>query len=346
MHPLELTIKKVVVENALPLVGRDIVVGVSGGPDSMALLHVLASLCPFLQASLHPVCVDHGLRPGETEAEIALVQQAARTLGLACEVVRVDTRSWRRQQRMSLEHAARELRYQVLNRVADRLAGVVCVGHNADDQAEEILIRLIRGSGRSGLAGMRMVNGRVVRPLLGVTRSRILAYLRERNIEFCQDPSNMDLKFLRNRVRWELLPFLEQRFGRGIRKALLKTAASLAEDEVLLDSLTSEAWDRLVRWRDRGASGREPGCTLEREGFRHLPAALQRRLVERILWRIGDRARYAHIIGVVDAAVRCEPGKELHLSRGLRVGVRRDVLEFTYPRGKAPWRGKWKMGPE
>ncbi|HFQ90293.1 MAG TPA: tRNA lysidine(34) synthetase TilS, partial [Desulfobulbus sp.] len=244
------------------------------------------------------------------------------------------------------EHGARELRYRALHQVADRLErAVICVGHSADDQAEEILIRLIRGSGRSGLSGMRPVSGRVVRPLLGVGRERILAYLRDRGIAFCLDPSNRDPRFLRNRVRHELLPLLEERFDPGIRKALLKTAASLAEDEALLDSMTTEAWERLVRWRHgREEPGGEPGCLLERDGFRELPPALQRRLVERILWRLGSRARYAHIVRVVDAAVRGTPGRELHLGRGLRVGLQRDVLEFSYPVGRVPWRGRLADG--
>ncbi|HEB51128.1 MAG TPA: tRNA lysidine(34) synthetase TilS [Desulfobulbus sp.] len=341
MHRLELTIRQIIAENDLPLSGRDVVIGVSGGPDSMALLHILASLRNILDAGLHAVYVDHGLRPEETGAEIALVRKAAQALGLSCRVVRVDAGARVREQRLSLEHGAREVRYQALSQIAGRLErGVICVGHTADDQVEEILIRLIRGSGRSGLSGMRPVSGRVVRPLLGVTRDRILAYLKDRGIEFCVDSSNRDLRFLRNRVRHELLPFLEQRFDHGIRKALLKTASSLAEDEVLLDSLTGEAWDRMVGWRDRQGPAGEAACVLERDGFRRLPSALQRRLVERILWRLGSRARYAHIITVVDAAIHGEAGRELHLSRGLRVGVRRDVLEFSYPRGRAPWRGR------
>ncbi len=341
MHSLELTVRRIVAENNLPLSDRDVVVGVSGGPDSMALLHILASLRSILNIGLHVVCVDHGLRPAETGAEIALVRHAASTLGLSCQVVGVDVATWVRQRGMSTEHGARELRYQVLSRVADGVdRGVICVGHNADDQVEEILIRLIRGSGRCGLSGMRMVRGRVVRPLLGIGRDRILAYLRDRQIDFHMDSSNRDLRFLRNRVRHELLPFLEQRLDRGIRSALLKSAASLAEDEALLESLTGEAWDRLVRWHDRWGQEEQPGALLERDGFRRLPSALQRRLVERLLWRLGSRARYAHIVLVVDAAIRGRTGIELHLALGLRVGVRRDVLEFSYPRGRGPWRGR------
>ncbi len=341
MHLLELRIRKGIVDSGLPLPGREVVVAVSGGPDSMALLHILVTLRSHLGMGLHPVYVDHGLRPEESGAEIALVREAARRLGLACEVACVDTAALVRRQRLSPEQAARELRYRALNRVADRLEdGVICVGHSADDQAEEVLIRLIRGSGRCGLSGMRPVSGKVVRPLLGVTRGEILAYLRDLGVAFCQDSSNLDRRFLRNRVRHELLPFLEERFDRGIRKALLKTAASLAEDEALLESLTLDAWQRLVRRQEAAEPGREPQWFLERQGFRKLAAALQRRLVEHLLWQIGSRARYAHIIAVVQAAIDGETGSELHLSRGLRVAIRRDLVRFSYPRSRGPWRGR------
>ncbi len=341
MHTLELTVRRTIAAERLPLPGRHVVVGVSGGPDSMALLHILAVLRPSLEMSLHPVYVDHSLRPAETGAEITLVRQAARDLGFACEVVRVDTEEWVRQHRVSVEHGARELRYRVFDEMADRLPdAVICVGHTADDQAEEILIRLIRGSGRSGLSGMRPVSGRVIRPLLGVARREIMAYLRQRDIGFCLDSSNRDRRFLRNRVRHELLPFLEERFDPGIRQALLKTAASLAEDEALLEAMTREAWDSLVRKEETERPVEEPCLVLERAGFGRLPNALQRRLVEQLLWQIGSRARYAHIMAVVEAAVRGETGGELHLGRGLRVNIERDVLRFSYPRGRGPWRGR------
>ncbi len=341
MHPLESKICTVIATSGLPLSGREVVVGVSGGPDSMALLYVLASLRCRLHMALYPVYVDHGLRPEETGTEIALVRETARELGLACEVARVDTAALLRRRRLSPEQAARELRYRALNQVADRLGdGVICVGHSADDQAEEILIRLLRGSGRSGLSGMRPVSGRVVRPLLGVTRQEIMAYLGDLNVAFCQDSSNLDPRFLRNRVRHELLPFLEERFDPGIRKALLKTAASLAEDESLLETLTLDAWQRLVRREEAAEPGREAVWFLDRAGFRALPAALQRRLVEHLAWQIGSRARYAHIVAVVEAAVGGVTGSELHLSRGLRVAVERDLVRFSYPLGKGPWRGR------
>ncbi|NIA04879.1 MAG: tRNA lysidine(34) synthetase TilS [Proteobacteria bacterium] len=320
-----------------------LVVGVSGGPDSVALLYVLAALRGPLDLGLIAVYVDHGLRPAETTGEGAYVKQSAADLAIDYEYVRVAAAEHAARAGLSLEHAARELRYEALRTVARQYgAACIAVAHTADDQAEEVLLRLIRGSGRKGLAGMRRRNRDLIRPFLETEKKVILAYLQDKNISYLQDSSNLDPRFLRNRVRHELLPFLERRFDPGVRRSLRKTAASLAEDEVLLAALTDACWDQVVSVSLDDGNEEAATCriVLDRKLFGRQPAALQRRLVEKILWRLGSPARYEHILRVVEAARQGRTGSELHLSRGLRVGVRREVLEFSYPRGRIPWRGR------
>lgn len=341
MHALERDILGIVTRDGLLTGHERLVVGVSGGPDSTALLHVLATLRTPLDLGLIAVYVDHGLRPAETPDEGAYVKQSAAALGLDYEYVRVAAGEHAARAGLSLEHAARELRYEALRTVARQYgAACIAVAHTADDQAEEVLLRLIRGSGRKGLAGMRRRNRDLIRPFLETEKKVILSYLQDKNISYLQDSSNLDSRFLRNRVRHELLPFLEQRFDSGIRRSLRKTAASLAEDEALLAALTDACWDEVIAADDGNEEAATSRIVLDRKLFGRQPAALQRRLVEKILWRLGSRARYEHILRVVEAARQGRTGSELHLSRGLRVGVRREVLEFSYPRGRIPWRGR------
>ena len=342
MHPLErLTLEAIRRDRLLGPEDGMVVIGVSGGPDSVALLHVLARLRAELAISLVAVYVDHGLRPRESEAEAGYVRYLAQQLGIGCEVVPVSARGHARDSKLSLEHAARELRYKALRGVAAACgAGAIVVAHTADDQAEEILIRLLRGGGRMALSGMRTRSNDLVRPFLRVEKSPILDYLRDREIQYCNDAMNADMRFLRNRVRHQLLPYLEEHFDPGVRQALRKTADCLAEDESLLAELTDQAMGEVV-----APSSPVPEATLSRIVLQRAilvskPKALQRRIIEKLLWQVGGSASYLHILKIIAAASSGKTGSELHLGGGLRVGVQREYLEFLFPRGRGPWRGR------
>ncbi len=319
--------------------GQGIVVAVSGGPDSMALLHLLAAARRTLRIELAAVWIDHGLRPLETPQEQATVAAAAEQSGIPFFAHKAEVTAFAQAKRLSIEAAARELRYALLREVAcDCGAELIAVGHTADDQAEELLLRLLRGSGRKGLAGMSMRNGEIIRPLLRFHKQALLAWLDRLGIAHCFDSSNSERKFLRNRVRHELLPFLETHFAPGIRNALLKTADSLAADEDLLEELTGKAWEETVR--------EDNGCLrLLRQPFRSLHPALQRRTIEQLLWRLGSRADYDQILLLIEAALQGRNRSELHLSGGLRAGVFAESVEFSYPAGRRAWRGRLLPAP-
>ena len=322
-----------------------IIIAVSGGPDSMALLHLLADARKRLELSLTLVWVDHSLRPEETPIEEQTVLAAAEKLQINCVRHRVDAASYASEQGISLEHAARDLRYAALRATAREVgAEYIAVAHTADDQAEEILLRLLRGSGREGVSGMRMRSRDLIRPLLNIDKKDLLAWLTVQKIPFCFDSSNDDMRFLRNRVRHQLLPFLEEHFEQGIKKSLRKTADSLAVDEDLLAALTAEAEQKTISALSPHEEPSEPAKSLKiqllRTPFCVLHPALQRRVVERLLWRIGGQAGYDHILLVIKAAESGRTNSELHLGCGLRVGVFRDRLEFSYPMGLRAWRGR------
>ena len=319
--------------------GDSLVIAVSGGPDSMALLHLLAEVQEQLHLALTVVWVDHGLRPLETPQEKIVIADATEKLGILFIAQQVNVVGFAAEQHLSTEHAARELRYRALREVAhDVQAKYIAVAHTADDQSEEILLRLLRGSGRKGLSGMSVCNKNILRPLLHINKDELLSWLKENKIKYCLDSSNDDPKFLRNRVRHQLLPFLEQHFNAGIRKSLRKTGDSLAEDEKLLAELTAAASKEVIRER-KGGKGDITGLRILRTPFCRLHSALQRRVVEQLLWQIGSKAGYNHILLILEAAANGRNNSELHLSRGLRVGIFCDYLEFSFPVGQVPWRG-------
>ena len=343
MHPVERTIYKWMSTTPLGEQGRTIVIGCSGGPDSIALVHILHALSLQCNFKLIPVYVDHGLRPAEIPGERQLVQQTALKLGLEWEIVEVAAASEAKCNKKSLEHAARDLRYAALQRMKEYYqADYIAVGHNADDQVEEVLLRLLRGSSRKALSGMQPLENCLLRPLLQLSKQTILTYLAEQQILFCHDSSNDDHSFLRNRVRHELLPLLEQKYDPGIRKALLKTAANLAEDEDLLEGQVQDMWDTVEVSQTELCSPESLELSVNRQMVSQYHPALQRRLFERILWNIGTPARYEHILAITRAVSQGRSGSELHLSKGLRVAVFRDRIHFSYPRGRSAWRGSLK----
>ena len=204
--------------------GEAVLVAVSGGSDSVALLDVLGVLRESLGLTLTVVHVHHGLRP-EADAEAEGVRRLCERLGVACQVERVTVRRappWE-----GLEAESRRARHAALERVA-RVIGAarIATGHTADDQAETVLMRLLQGAGPRGLGGIAPVRGLLIRPLIETRRPAIEEYLGGRGLTWAEDPSNRDVRFLRNRIRHDLLPFMAELTGASVVDALGRSAAA------------------------------------------------------------------------------------------------------------------------
>jgi tRNA(Ile)-lysidine synthase len=338
MHPLAKKIRHLLRRHQLFVAGDPVVVGVSGGSDSMALLHLLAGFAAELPLELTALYVDHGLRPAETGAEAELVRDAAARLGAAFALVKVDVGAAARRQKKSLEHMARDLRYQAFEQVAARSRATrIAVAHTADDQAEEIIIRLLRGAGRGGLAGMRLLrDNRIVRPLLTTPKAEVLAYLGDNRIPFLEDSSNRDRRFLRNQVRLEILPFLE-RYNPGVRHTLRRSAAILQDEEDLLAAESERCWQQLamVTRNEEGL----PEVSIEVAPFVALHPALQRRVAERLLLTMEARPDSRQIEHFLTLAAEGQGNSQLHFGGGLRVSKQQGRLLGRYPQGKGAGRG-------
>ena len=328
MLSLELRIRKSIDDHRLISADQSVVIGVSGGPDSICLMHLLCSLDKNLQLTC--VYVDHNLRPDESVRESKLVESQCRRLKVDFVTVSVDVPAEVSATGESIEACGRRLRYAALEKVRrSRQADIIAVGHTADDQVEEVLLRLIRGSGLKGLSGMRPKNGRVIRPLLEVSRQEILAYLGSNEHEFCHDSSNESDRFLRNRIRMELLPLLEKRFNPSIRNTLLNTAKILEIEDDLLTIESDRLFGSIVEISESDDSGGQRNLTISAERLAGCHTALRRRILERACWETGCRPDFKKI-GKIEALLdSAGSGPELHLQNGVRVLRQHDSLLFT-----------------
>ncbi len=285
----------------------ELLLAVSGGPDSMALLHGAARLVATGQCAWRLTVghLDHALRP-DSAGDAAFVSAAATSLGLTAEVGRTDVAAIARDQGSSIEEAGRDARYRFLYEIAPDGA-LIATAHTLDDLAETVLINLLRGSGTGGMAGIPARRGRVVRPLLATRTAELRSLLEAAGIEYRVDRSNADPAFLRNRVRAELLPALEairpgavERIGRFSRLA--------ADDDTLLDELASR--ELAARMGEDGAiDWRDPP-----------PKALGRRVLR---VAIGAPAPSAERIGALLAAAEGERGGVLiELGGGRTASIR------------------------
>ncbi|MBT9162738.1 MAG: tRNA(Ile)-lysidine synthase [Dehalococcoidia bacterium] len=326
-------------------------VGVSGGTDSICLLHVLLQLRDKLGIDLHVAHLNHQLRGAEADADAEHVSNLARQLGIAATIQKRDvTESRVKSQesrvrggrdgdsrlstldsrllfdsRSSIEEAAREVRYAFFAEVARATgAGAVAVGHTADDQAETLLMHLIRGTGLLGLRGMqplsrwRLLDGAqltVIRPLLAVSREETEAYCAACDLSTRLDSSNISSKYLRNRIRAELMPVLME-YNPRIRESLSRAACTIAADIAHLDEEVARLWDSVAVERHfDSAQDRHDAVALDNRAFSALSPALRRHLLRSILGRLlGDLRdiELVHIEGLLNVLVR-PAGKRLSL---------------------------------
>ena len=230
--------------------GEAVLVAVSGGPDSVALLEVLCALREPLGLTLTVAHVHHGLRP-EADAEADDVRRLAESLGVACHVERVTVR--RAPPWDGLEAESRRARHAALERVARAVEATrIATGHTADDQAETVLMRLLQGAGPRGLGGIAPVRGPLIRPLIETRRTAIEEYLRGRGLAWAEDPSNRDARFLRNRIRHDLLPFMAELTGAPVVEALGRSAAAA---RAVVGDLEERARADLARLATRDGAG-------------------------------------------------------------------------------------------
>ena len=307
--------------------GEIVVVGVSGGADSVCLLHILARWQSKLDIKLHVAHLNHQLRGVESEADAKYVANLAGKLDIPVTVGKRDVAAYKAERHCSTEEAARELRYDFLAKVADDIgANRVAIGHTRDDQVETILMHILRGTGTSGLRGLepcspfpfchsepkaKNLGLVVIRPLLNVTRKETLNYCQEHQLKPRIDSSNLSLSFFRNRLRLELLPLLRE-YNPNIDQALLRLAEIAGSDISYLEQQAFQLWDEVARRE-------EDAIYLDKGKIVALPIALQRQLLRLAIARlVGDtRDVEANHIEAIRSLLSKPVGKRTSLPHGL-----------------------------
>lgn len=340
--------------------GDRIVVGLSGGPDSLCLLDVLRRLSRTHDLTLHVAHLNHAARGAASDADAEFVRMVAAQWELPVTIERHDVPALADEHGLAFEEAARRVRYTFLADVAARFGGAsIAVGHNADDQAETVLMHVIRGSGLAGLRGMlprtpvtdyrllvplaqqegsdqnrqgqsgsRADAGKtretacVIRPLLNVTRGEIEGYCSRNHLHPRFDRSNLDTTYFRNRLRHELLPELET-YNPRIRKRLRHMAAVVAADYDLLVDARQEAWKRVVR------EEREDTVIFDQGNWQALPVSLQRATLRHATYRLRRSLRdvtFVHVENARRVALEGETGQAATLPMGLEMTVGYETL--------------------
>jgi tRNA(Ile)-lysidine synthase len=308
-----------------PSAGERVVVALSGGPDSVALLDVLATLARARGFTVTAAHLDHALRPDSAEDAAFCVETCAR-LGVPLRQERIDVRSRHAAEGRGIEEAARIERHAFLRRVKDDLgARWIALAHTRDDQAETVLLRLLRGAGGLGLSAMRVLSGDLLRPMLGRSRRDVLDHLAARGLAFREDPTNADLSFARNRVRHELIPYLERHFNPSAREALARSAAVLAEEADVLAAVATDT---------RRAHGHADGAAyvVPLDALRGVPRAVARLTVRRALHLAGGLRGVGlrHVDAILDlAATEAPSGRRVALPGSREAVFHFDELRIT-----------------
>lgn len=223
-----------------------VLVGISGGADSVCLLDLLRLVAPKFNLHLQGIHINHQIR-ANAERDESFVRKLSQSWGIGLTVVTVDAIDYARRHKLGLEEGARYLRYHHYRRVARIMnCDVVALGHTADDNLETVIYNLVRGSGRRGIGGIPVSREIFIRPLLKVTRQAVRDYLRSRSVEWIEDESNEDTRFTRNLIRLQVVPLLEQ-INPSVRENVLRSCELLNAEDVFLDSLATQALNKISR---------------------------------------------------------------------------------------------------
>lgn len=297
--------------------GQKVLVAVSGGADSLALAAATEFEAKKLGLEIAAAVIDHGLQPNSDKVAKRTSKQLA-AIGfqeIYIEKVSVGKKG-------GMEAAAREARYLALESIrTESKAKYILLGHTFSDQAETVLLGLVRGSGSKSLSGMSEKTGNLLRPLLAIERSTTEAFCKDSGIKYWSDPQNKDDKFLRVMIRYRVLPFLELLLGGSVAKSLVRTADQLREDDLYLDQLAAKKYRQV-------SSVTSASVSFDARKLEKLPAAILNRVVKLTLDEFGRESSRVHVLAVTDLVLDWHGQKPLHLP-GVRVVRKANTISFS-----------------
>lgn len=317
-------VKKIIERYNMFSPGDRVLVGVSGGPDSVCLLHILNRCRKDMALSLHVVHINHGIRKRESKREEKFVSHLAGRMGLPITVKSLDVPSYARRKKLTVEEAARDMRYSALEQLAGKLnAKKIALGHTASDQVETVLMHLLRGSGPQGLSGIppvrKLGSSLIVRPLIEVNREEILSYLKKNNLTFCLDSSNRKTEYFRNKIRLKLLPLLRKNYNKNIDGALLRLSEILKEENAYWERVVERVLGKVVSWEAEK-------ILIDFKRFLRYNVVVQRRVLYRLF---GGIVTLSQIEAIRSLAQKSSQGKRIYLGKRFSVRKEGNFLIFS-----------------
>ncbi|MBU2522514.1 MAG: tRNA lysidine(34) synthetase TilS [Proteobacteria bacterium] len=319
--------------------GDSVLVGVSGGPDSVALLHIILSLAQRFSLRVAVAHLNHSLRQKDSDDDAEFVASLARKFDLPCYIKKEDVSKYRHEKKLSLEEAARIVRYRFFESVAEKyMFNKIALGHNADDNAELVIMQLLRGSGPLGISGIPPVrNGKIIRPLIKLTKSEILEFLAVNELKFVLDKSNNDQRYLRNRIRHHLIPHLKSSYNKRIVETINRFASIIRSEEEWIDDLIKPIFNKSVLAAENNS------VALSISSINELHIAAQRRIIRKAIAEIKGNLRriaFSHIESVISLLNSGHAFGCIDLPD--RIWIKRDGDTVSFSREKSLLRDPYK----
>ena len=328
--------------------GDQIVIGLSGGPDSVCLFHVLLKMAEEMKLTIHPVHINHRFRPGAAEADQAYVEALSQRYGLTARVFTVDCNALAEELGMTSEEAGRKARYDAFLQVAKEIGGSVkiAVAHNANDQAETVLFRILRGTGMDGIAGMSYEREersgaadagertfRIIRPLLDTWREDVEEYCAEMKLDPVIDHTNNEELYARNKIRLDLIPYIEQKYNSNFQEGLVRMAKIAAADKDFFWTETVQAYERLKAptAETEDSTGDAFAVALDWRGLAECHEALRHRVVLKAFSDVGlEKDITAERLEAADKIILGRVGgKTVEFPHGHTLSVGKGVVEIS-----------------
>lgn len=305
--------------------GDTLLAAVSGGPDSVALVHILLALAPKFSFQVAIAHLNHCLRDDESERDEAFVVSLAEQLELPVHVERQAVRRYQKSRRLSMEEAARQVRYRFYHAIAAKYGyEKIALGHHSDDNAELILMYLLRGSGPLGLSGIAPVrDDKIIRPLIDIKRTEIMDYIAVKGLDYVEDSSNTDSQYLRNRIRNRLIPELKAEYNPNLSGSLNRLASIIDAEERWIESLIQPIFEKVIAFEEQGRVG------FDISALNKQTIAVRRRLIRKAVLKVKgnlQRMAFAHVEAAVKLAQEGSESGLLDLPDRMRIFRQNDVL--------------------
>jgi len=312
--------------------GDSVMIALSGGPDSVSLFDLLYRIRADWKLNLHLIHVNHSLRGDASDRDQMFAEKFARDLKMPISIKKIDVEKYAQDHHFSVEEAGRECRLEFFREEGARLGiSKVALGHHKDDQAETVLFRILRGTGLRGLGGMKPVSEwhglTLIRPLIELGKHDLENYVREHKLVYCVDASNEQTHFMRNRIRHQLIPYLERHYNPKIKNSLVHLAETVSQDLAFIEEITARQYPKIVRKR------RESLITLKKKKFLQESDALRYRILQKAIREIDSESEltFFHWDEVRKALERGAERFELHAPSEVSIAFERKEIVLQKP---------------